>query len=96
MMAIEPTELIYIGKKDLIELYNHSPNFVSFGRKILEHLLIEQEKITSLLLTLKPKERYEKLLQDKPALFQSIPLQYIATFLGMKRETLSRIRGRKE
>lgn len=42
----------------------------------------------------KPEERYLKLLKNKPHILQRVPLQYIATYLGITTVSLSRIRGR--
>jgi CRP-like cAMP-binding protein len=41
-----------------------------------------------------PGERYEHLIQTKPELFQLVPLYHIASYLGVKPESLSRIRNR--
>lgn len=41
-----------------------------------------------------PAERYENLIKTKPELFQLVPLYHIASYLGVKPESLSRIRGR--
>jgi hypothetical protein len=38
-------------------------------------------------------QRYEKLLQNNPGIVQRVPLTYIASFLGVTLETLSRIRS---
>jgi hypothetical protein len=40
-------------------------------------------------------QRYERLLQQSPGIVQRVPLSYIASFLGVTLETLSRIRGQK-
>lgn len=42
---------------------------------------------------LSAKERYEKLLNEHPEFVRDIPLKYLASYLNMKKETLSRIRG---
>ena len=41
-----------------------------------------------------PEERYQNLLKKQPDLFQRIPQKYIANFLGISPESLSRIRSR--
>jgi hypothetical protein len=40
-----------------------------------------------------PEERYLELLELRPKVFQQMPLKYIATYLGVKPETLSRLRA---
>jgi hypothetical protein len=46
------------------------------------------------LLTTSPQERYENLLQEHPKYVQQIPLKYLASYIGVVPETLSRIRKR--
>lgn len=41
-----------------------------------------------------PEEKYQLLMQDQPELFQRIPLHYIASYLGIEPESLSRLRKR--
>ena len=41
-----------------------------------------------------PQQRYEDLLQNKPGIIRRVPLQYIASYLGITQVSLSRIRGR--
>jgi len=43
----------------------------------------------------KPQERVEKLILQRPALFQEVPQRYLANLLGISPESLSRIRARK-
>ena len=45
------------------------------------------------LLTLSPRNRYNRVLERSPQLFQHIPLKYIASYLRMTPETLSRLRN---
>jgi hypothetical protein len=40
------------------------------------------------------RERYESLLAGDPGIFQRVALKHIASYLGMKAETLSRLRAR--
>ena len=42
----------------------------------------------------KPKERFQNLIKKQPDLFQRVPQKYIANFLGITPESLSRIRSR--
>ena len=58
----------------------------------MEHqiFLIDDYRID--LLTLSAEERYHKMLQNEPVLLQKIPLNYLATFLGISLRNMSRIR----
>lgn len=60
--------------------------------KILEDLVIQQMEREVDILTNSPKERYERVLKRSPQLFQEIPNKYIASYLRMSAETLSRLK----
>lgn len=94
IQAIEKSRLILLAKDKLISLYQHSPVFQELGRKILEQSTITEQKYSMLLAALPPKERYEHILEKYPELIQRVPLQHLASYLGISRESLSRIRKR--
>lgn len=59
---------------------------------ILENLVLQQMEREIDILTNSPKERYERVLKRSPQLFQEIPNRYIANYLRMSAETLSRLK----
>lgn len=61
-----------------------------FRKKTNAGYVALQQRILSLL-TSTPKEKYEQLLTQYPQLFQKVPKQLIAAYLGVSRETLSRL-----
>jgi signal-transduction protein with cAMP-binding, CBS, and nucleotidyltransferase domain len=94
IQAIEDSELFIIDYKDLEALYDRSPKFERVGRLILEYYLaFLQQRITSYLLDT-PEERYMRLIREKPDLLNRVPLQYIASYIGVTPVSLSRIRKR--
>lgn len=95
IQAGEPTRIYEFDKDKLLELYKVSPEIESFGRNLLEQLLIAQDEHTNLFKIYSPIERYRYLQQNKPELLQRISLSQLASYLGIARETLSRIRKRK-
>lgn len=60
--------------------------------KTVENLVLQQMEREIDILTNSPKERYERVLQRSPQLFQEIPHKYIADYLRMSAETLSRLK----
>ncbi|MDQ1087144.1 MULTISPECIES: Crp/Fnr family transcriptional regulator [unclassified Siphonobacter] len=62
-----------------------------FRRKSNAGYVALQRRILSLL-TSSARERYEQMLKSYPSLFQRVPKSYIASYLGVSRETLSRLR----
>ena len=61
---------------------------------ILEHLLIEKMQREAQLLLQSPEEIYRTLLEKDPKIIQNIPLKYIASYIGITPQALSRIRKR--
>lgn len=95
IQASQEVEAIIFDKATLLGLYQRSVAIESVGRKLLEQLLIQQEEHAHIFKLFNPKERYEYLLKHHPAIIQRVPLRHIASYLGIARETLSRIRSRK-
>ncbi|MBS9464369.1 Crp/Fnr family transcriptional regulator [Flagellimonas sp. 389] len=95
LIALSDTTLFYLNRKELLELYEKSVSFERLGRKLLEHLLNGQNEISYVLQSLKPEERYAYLENKRPNLLNTIPLTYLASYLGLARETLSRIRAKR-
>lgn len=94
IQAIEDSTVFYIDKIKLTNLYEKSGFYQKMGRMILEKLTIIEQKYSSLLIGHPPKDRYLHVLENNPELVKRIPLQYLATYLGISRESLSRIRKR--
>ncbi len=92
IQAGEITIIYEFDKDKLLELYNVSAEIESFGRKLLEQLLIAQEEHTNLFKIYSPTERYHYLQTNKPKILQRISLSQLSSYLGIARETLSRIR----
>jgi CRP-like cAMP-binding protein len=95
IQAEEPTTIYEFDKGKLLELYKVSAEIESFGRKLLEQLLVDQEEHANLFKIYSPTERYRYLQANKPDMLQRISLSQLASYLGIARETLSRIRKNK-
>ncbi len=94
IQAIEDSELFIIDYKDLEKLYDKSPKFERVGRIILEYYLAYlQQRVTSYLLDT-PEQRYVRLINETPDILNRVPLQYIASYIGVTPVSLSRIRKR--
>jgi CRP-like cAMP-binding protein len=95
IQAAEPASLWLFGKEDLLALYQASPEIESFGRRLLEELLMRQEEHSRLFTLHTPLERYQYLARHHAGLLQRVSLSQLSSYLGMARETLSRIRKQK-
>ncbi|MPM60040.1 hypothetical protein SDC9_106887 [bioreactor metagenome] len=85
-------EVFEFSKTDLLYLYEKYPRIERVGRLIAEAIAITSEEHLFLLLNQTAEMRYRRLLEKNPKYVNTIPLQYIASYLGITQETLSRIR----
>jgi len=89
--AIKKSNLLVISKKDFTTFINNSDYGSNVLIEIYEDLILQQINREIDLLTSSPLERYNRVRQRSPRLFQEIPLKYIASYLRMTPETFSRI-----
>ena len=92
IMAIEPTILYCLPKARLEAVAMKSVNIQILYRKILEESLILSQIHADMLRFESAIDRYQKLVKRSPQLVLRAPLVYIASYLQMTPETLSRVR----
>lgn len=92
IQAIKKSELKVVSKDVFMEVVNRNADNLSAWHKILEQIVSQQLERELDLLVSSPKERYNRVLTRSPQLFQEIPSKYIASYLRMTPETLSRIK----
>ena len=92
IMAIEPTVLYALPKDALEQASIKSVNIQMLYRKILEESLILSQVHADMLRFETAQDRYVKLVKQQPQLVLRAPLVYIASYLQMTPETLSRVR----
>lgn len=90
--CITDCRLLRISRPNLISLIDKSENFKKFSLVIFEQVIALSLIRANDLATLTAELRYKKMMQEQPQLLQNIPVQYIASFLGIKPQSLSRIR----
>ncbi len=90
--CITGCDLLRISKANLDLLTLHSPVFKDFSILVFQQSLAYNEQRSAELATLPADQRYKKLIEHHPDIIHNVPIQYIASFLGMKPESLSRIR----
>lgn len=90
--TLEDTILARIHYDRLQQLYKDHLSFNYIVRVLTERYTMLSEERLFLLRKQTAEERYSHLLLHDPGLLQRVPLKYIASFLGMNLETLSRIR----
>lgn len=90
--CITECELLRITKADLDLLTHQSSAFKDFSILVFQQSLAYNEIRSQELATLTAEQRYQKLVKKYPEILHNVPLQYIASFLGMNAKSLSRIR----
>ncbi len=94
LQAAEDTEVVVISVEASEKLLAHSPKFEKLARIAMEEEMISLQEIIASLITLNPEKRYLQILERNPEIFQKVPQIQIASFLGVKPESLSRIKKR--
>ncbi|MCE3295371.1 MAG: cAMP-binding protein [Crocinitomicaceae bacterium] len=92
LAAVTDCSLLRISREKLEFLYASGAKWQEFGRKVMELTVLEKEKRIIQQISYSAKERYAILLEQRPELAQNIPVQYLASYLGIQPESLSRIR----
>ncbi len=91
--ALEPTLMYGLPKKRLEEEAIHNTNIQMLYRKILEESLIISQIHADLVRFESAQNRYKKMCKLSPQVILRAPLVYIANYLQMTPETLSRVRA---
>ena len=91
--ALEPTLVYMLPKRRLEEVALHNVNIQILYRKILEESLIISQVHADLVRFESAQSRYKKMCKLWPQVVLRAPLVYIASYLQMTPETLSRVRA---
>lgn len=94
IQALKKTTVKLISKESLKQLVKNSNELRLHWSEMLEQIIFHQLERERDILTASPLERYKRVLVRSPQLFQEIPNKYIASYLRMTPETLSRIKKR--
>lgn len=92
IQALEDCEILQISYEDLQLFYKSVKQAERFGRLVIEQVFIQTLQDLSSFYTDTPKLRYEKFIKEHPDLQQRISQYHIASFVGVKPQSLSRIR----
>ena len=92
--CIEDTILLVSNSDMEAEINSKFPKFEMMCRKLSEELLAKQRIDFDEFKTSSPEQRYLNLLEKRPDLIQRVPQHQIASYLGIKPQSLSRLRAR--
>ena len=90
--CITNCEFYKIERSKLVELIDKSENFKKLSLAIFEQSVATTQLRANDFATLTAELRYKKLVEQQPELIKNVPVQYIASYLGIKPQSLSRIR----
>ncbi len=94
LKCIEPTTLVVANDKEGGEMLENNPKFQKISLTILEQEIIKQQNHYTNFQNSTPEERYLNLQNTQPGLIQRVPQYLLSSYLGVKPESLSRIRKR--
>lgn len=92
--TMEKSTFIILSYIKLQQLYHDFPEFNTIGRVITEKYYVQSEARAIALRQHTAEERYKSLLKSDPELVKRVSVTVLASYLGMSRETLSRVRAR--
>lgn len=90
--AIENSRIFILNHNDVMELVSKYGPLKKMAAIIVQEQLLRAEKREANLLRANPEERFKNLMEEHPKIFKRIPLRYVASYLGITPETLSRYR----
>ncbi len=93
--ALEDTQLLRITRGNLEKLYEEVPGMERYFRILFQKAYVNSLKRLSSTMWEPAADRYKNLLKRHPDMFQRVPMVYIASYLGITPESLSRIRKQK-
>lgn len=92
--AFEDTYVLKLKYSVMEEYYLKYHSLEHLGRKLVERYYTSYMKKTYDVLFLSAEERYQIFMKEQSDLMNRVPLRYIASYLGVKQETLSRLRAK--
>jgi CRP-like cAMP-binding protein len=95
IQVIEDAELVVIPFDAMGELYARFPEMNKVGRMLLEEYYAASEERVYIARLPNAQARYQHFIHSRPELLNRIPLKYVASYLGITLETLSRLRAKK-
>jgi len=95
LQALSDCELLVIGKSDYAEIGKWVPKWPELEKLFIVRCFTILEQRIVAHLSLSSEERYNLFFEQNSALLNQVPLQYLASMLGMTPETFSRIRKKQ-
>jgi CRP-like cAMP-binding protein len=94
--AITPTRMIAIDRSSFLELFEEFPEFYKWRAHFMEEILFGRLQRETELTNMSARERFQVFFDRCPPELRDIPQHYLAGYLNMKPETLSRLRSMRD
>lgn len=92
LQTITDCKMLRIKRDDMDIVFEKGVSVKYYTIQLFQNIIEEKNRKTLELVTLSAEDRYLKLLKETPQLIQNVPIQYIASLIGITPESLSRIR----
>lgn len=92
IQALEDAEIVTFNLPTLQNAYNQSQNWERFGRIMAEYSYKQTTKRVESFMFMDAEQRYLQMVKETPNLLERVPLYHLASYLGIERESLSRLR----
>jgi len=92
IQCLEPTKMLCLAYEDQQWIYQQSSNFERYGRLITEEILKRQQARIESFIFETAEQRYLNFIENHSGLFNRISLSHLCSFLGIERQSLTRIR----
>lgn len=92
IQCLEPTRFVCLSYADMQWIYQQSPAFERYGRLVAEEILKRQQARIESFIFQTAEERYLGFIERYPGLFSRVSLSHLCSYLGIERQTLTRIR----
>jgi CRP-like cAMP-binding protein len=94
LVALMPSKVLRAARPDYIEMFADNLEFTQAAFRFFQELFLKEEEHSEMLRKLSADERYQYVLEHHPHLLQKVSLTQLSSWLGISRESLSRIRAR--
>lgn len=92
--TLEDCEMYFLYKHDFDKLIRDYPVFSTFLPNMMERSIRGLTTRNKTMSTFSIEERYLRFIKERPKVMERVPLKYVASYLGIKPESLSRLRTR--
>lgn len=91
--VLEDSELLMLDRKNHEKLLDEIPAYERYHRIIVQNAYVALQQRAENALGLTAEEKYRRLIEQNPEFMNRVPLNLVASYLGMSPETLSRVRS---